>query len=62
MARRSLEACVAERRCALCETPDQHDDSFCYGCGSYVCEGCSINADLMGQHDVIEHSFEDEVA
>ncbi len=62
MTRRSLEQCVEEKRCALCELPDQDDEIFCYGCRSYVCNACSVNDNIaFGGHDVIEHEqTEDE--
>ena len=60
MSRRSLEQCVDEKRCSLCELPDQPEDQFCYGCKSYVCDACSRNDTLMGSHDVVDHELTED--
>lgn len=55
MPRKSLAQCVEEKRCALCELPDQPEDVYCHGCGAYVCIICSVNDSVMGGHYVVEH-------
>jgi len=31
---------------------------YCYGCNEYVCEACSVNDAICGNHDVMEHAAE----
>ena len=34
---------------------DCSSDYYCYGCGEFVCAGCSLNDSLTSCHDQSEH-------
>jgi hypothetical protein len=54
-------------RCAfVLDRPGDHDlgarpsESWCFGCGYYVCDGCDSPEGVVGRHDVAEHSPEED--
>lgn len=46
--------------CHFCKQNVTHYESFCFGCGHYVCESCEKNHGLMGPHSVEEHGHESD--
>lgn len=52
---------VTERTggCYHCET-DCGESEFCYGCGEFICQTCSVNSSLSGQHHPEDHLVDEE--
>ena len=45
--------------CYFCEKKCVKDD-YCHGCKQYICNDCSINCSLTGNHNVEDHLEEEE--
>lgn len=58
MAKLKSEKKENDGRCYFCNKQTDFDH-FCYGCGQYVCDDCSLS-DPVGFHTPEEHSESDD--
>ncbi len=55
-----------DHRCGLVENRrgphklQEGEENWCHGCQFYICDDCSLNAGLMGRHDVMDHLDEED--
>lgn len=41
--------------CDLCGVDRVDDNNFCWGCHEYICDECSLNEEISGLHEAVDH-------